>query len=169
MAHLDRPYGNWIQSVTSVPANAMDLPGHGRLKKGNKANFIIFPTARKYSELLSRPQTDRLVVRNGRLIDTTLPSYEELDYIPQAVRSGEVPVTEVKYDPISGAVIWKANIGVAPSPEADAKGALVQHVEKGSPVYHQLSTGRILAAISFMEWIAFFLMSTMILRVTASI
>jgi len=168
MAHLDRPYGNWIQSVTSVPANAMHLPGHGRLKKGNKANFIIFPTARKYSELLSRPQTDRIVVRNGRPIDTTLPSYEELDYIPQAVRSGEVPVTEVKYDPISGAVIWKANIGVTPSPEADGAEPLVHQFQKGSPMY-QMSSGRILATISFMEWIAFFVMSTMILRVTASI
>jgi len=31
--------------------------------------------------LLSRPQADRIVVRNGKSIDTTLPDYRELDVI----------------------------------------------------------------------------------------
>jgi cytosine deaminase len=79
MAHLDRPYGSWINTVTSIPANAMKMFEHGRLTPGGPANFIIFPTARKYSELLSRPQYDRIVIRDGIPIDTTLPDYEELD------------------------------------------------------------------------------------------
>jgi cytosine deaminase len=79
MAHLDRPYGSWINTVTSIPANAMKMFDHGRLTPGGPANFIIFPTARKYSELLSRPQYDRIVIRDGIPIDTTLPDYEELD------------------------------------------------------------------------------------------
>ena len=79
MAHLDRPYGSWINTVTSIPANAMKMFDHGRLTPGGPANFIIFPTARKYSELLSRPQYDRIVIRDGIPIDTTLPDYEELE------------------------------------------------------------------------------------------
>jgi len=35
--------------------------------------------ARSYNELLSRPQGDRTVFRNGIVIDTTLPDYAELD------------------------------------------------------------------------------------------
>jgi cytosine/creatinine deaminase len=35
--------------------------------------------ARNDSEALSRPQHDRIVIRNGERIDTTLPDYRELD------------------------------------------------------------------------------------------
>lgn len=97
MAHLDRPYGDWIRSVTSVPANAMNLNNDCRLKIGGGANFVIF-RGRRYSELLSRPQHDRVVVRNGLAIDGAVPLYEELDFIPQAIKTGEVPVVEVDYN-----------------------------------------------------------------------
>ncbi|MFM8299776.1 MAG: cytosine deaminase, partial [Microcystis aeruginosa] len=43
-----------------------------------EANLLIFK-ARYFSELLSRPQWDRLVIRRGLSIDTTLPDYQELD------------------------------------------------------------------------------------------
>ena len=36
---------------------------------------------RSFSELLARPQGDRLVIRNGAPIDTTLPDYRDLDGI----------------------------------------------------------------------------------------
>ena len=35
--------------------------------------------AQGYSELLSRPQANRTVPRNGKAIDTTPPDYRELD------------------------------------------------------------------------------------------
>ena len=98
MAHLDRPYGDWVRCVTSTPADAMGLSEHGRLSPGMPADFIVF-RARKYSELLSRPQLDRVVVRGGLATDAVPPDYGELDYVPDAIRSGDVPVMEVQtYD-----------------------------------------------------------------------
>lgn len=78
IAHLDTPYANWIESVTSTPANLMGLNSQGKVLVGNSADLIIF-SARYFSELLSRPQSDRLVIRNGKQIDTKLPDYSELD------------------------------------------------------------------------------------------
>jgi len=94
IAHLDRPYGDWVQCVTSTPANAMGLKQQGRLFPGGGADFIIF-RARRYSELLSRPQLDRVVVRKGKAIGAIVPDYCELDYVPEAIRTGDVPVFEV--------------------------------------------------------------------------
>ena len=37
--------------------------------------------ARTYSELLSRPQQDRIVLRAGSAVDTTPPDYRMLDGI----------------------------------------------------------------------------------------
>ncbi|NUN66245.1 cytosine deaminase [Pseudanabaena biceps] len=76
--HLDTPYDNWIESVTSRPANLMGLADVGQIAIGQAADLVLFK-ARSYSELLSRPQSDRTVFRNGIAIDTTLPDYSELD------------------------------------------------------------------------------------------
>ncbi|MDJ0686954.1 MAG: cytosine deaminase [Xenococcaceae cyanobacterium MO_188.B32] len=78
IAHLDTPYSNWINSVTQTPADLMGLSTAGRIAVGLPADLIIFK-ARYFSELLSRPQSDRLVLRGGKEIDTTLPDYSELD------------------------------------------------------------------------------------------
>ena len=59
MAHLDRPYQDWATTVGSVPADAMHLPHHGRIAPGLPANMVLFK-ARGYSELLARPQWDRV-------------------------------------------------------------------------------------------------------------
>ena len=81
MAHLDRPYGSWVNTVGATPAAAMGLVD-GMLRVGGKADFVVFPNARKYSELLSRPQGDGVVVRGGRRIkDGSLPGYKELDCV----------------------------------------------------------------------------------------
>lgn len=78
IAHLDSPYGDWIASVTKTAAELIELPKLGVIEVGLPANLIIFK-ARYFSELLSRNQRDRIVLRNGNQIDTTLPAYEELD------------------------------------------------------------------------------------------
>jgi cytosine/creatinine deaminase len=78
IAHLDTPYDNWINSVAKTGADLMKLPHLGRIKVGLPANLIIFK-ARYFSELLSRSQHDRIVLHQGKQIDTTLPDYEELD------------------------------------------------------------------------------------------
>ena len=78
ISHLDTPYGDWIASVTSRPASLMGLPNSGQVAIGQPADLVLFK-ARSYSELLSRPQSDRTVIRNGVKIDITLPDYSELD------------------------------------------------------------------------------------------
>ena len=78
ICHLDTPYDNWIESVTSRPASLMGLDHVGKIRIGEPADLVLFK-ARSYSELLSRPQSDRLVFRKGIAIDTTLPDYAELD------------------------------------------------------------------------------------------
>jgi cytosine deaminase len=47
---------------------------------GAPADLVLFK-ARSWTELLSRPQSDRVVLRAGRAIDRTLPDYAELDGI----------------------------------------------------------------------------------------
>jgi cytosine deaminase len=78
IAHLDRPWGDWFCAVTKTPADLMGLPKLGRIAVGLPADLILFK-ARNFSELLSRSQGDRTVLRQGREIDTTLPDYRELD------------------------------------------------------------------------------------------
>ncbi|CAN1211875.1 Cytosine deaminase [Tumidithrix helvetica PCC 7403] len=78
ICHLDRPYGNWARTVTQTPANFMKLEDAGQLRVGSSADLILCK-ARSFSELFSRPQSDRIVLRNGQAIDTTLPNYSELD------------------------------------------------------------------------------------------
>jgi cytosine deaminase len=78
IGHLDAPYGDWCRAITSTPADLMNLPSLGCIAVGQPADLIIFK-ARGYSELLSRPQGDRIVLRQGQAIDTTLPDYDELD------------------------------------------------------------------------------------------
>lgn len=78
IAHLDHPVGDWPAAITRTPADTMGLPDTGRLKEGGPADMVIF-SARSYSEFLSRPQSDRAVIRSGRGIDTTPPDYRTLD------------------------------------------------------------------------------------------
>lgn len=78
IAHLDRPVGDWPCAVTRTPASVMGLTTAGRIAVGLPADLVLFE-ARRYSELLSRPQADRVVLRRGIPIDTALPSYRELD------------------------------------------------------------------------------------------
>ena len=78
IGHLDRPIADWARAVTWTPADLMDLPEAGRIGLDKPADLVLFK-ARSFNELLSRPQSDRLILRRGRAIDTTLPDYEELD------------------------------------------------------------------------------------------
>ena len=78
IGHLDRPVSDWISCVNVVPASLMKLPDHGKLRVGGPANFVMF-SARQYSELLARPQSDRIVFRSGQIIDPKLPNFAELD------------------------------------------------------------------------------------------
>ncbi len=86
IAHLDRPFGDWSRAITTTPADLMGLPTMGRIGVGLPANLVLFK-ARNYSELLSRGQRDRIILRDGKLIDSTLPDYAELDDLMTASQS----------------------------------------------------------------------------------
>lgn len=79
VGHLDTPVGTWPRSVTTVPRAVMGLPQR-LIGEGFPADFILF-RARTYSELLARPQSDRIVVRDGRPSAARLPDFAELDEI----------------------------------------------------------------------------------------
>lgn len=76
--HFDHPVGDWPQAVATTPAKVMRLDGIGTLAAGGSADFIIFK-GRSWTELLSRPESDRIVVRDGKAIERQLPDYAELD------------------------------------------------------------------------------------------
>jgi cytosine deaminase len=80
IAHLDHPFGDWPTAVTAVPSTVMGLTEYGRLRPGARADLVIC-TGRDWSEVLSRPEADRIVLRNGSPIDTELPSFGELDHL----------------------------------------------------------------------------------------
>ncbi|MEM8701468.1 MAG: cytosine deaminase [Pseudomonadota bacterium] len=78
IAHLDHPLDDAAMVVTRVPADILQEPGFGRIAPGHAADLVLF-NARTWSEFLSRPQADRIVMRNGMGIDRRLPDYSELD------------------------------------------------------------------------------------------
>jgi cytosine deaminase len=79
--HFDHPQDqawNWIATVTSGASAIAGLAYRGLLQPESPAHLVLFG-ARSWTELLARPQSDRIVLRGGKLIDTTLPDYRELD------------------------------------------------------------------------------------------
>lgn len=89
LAHLDTApnEGAWAQIVSDAPAaaighapidDASGAPGSS-FTAGAPADLILFPDARRLSELLARPQPDRIVLRQGRVQHSTLPAYRSLD------------------------------------------------------------------------------------------
>jgi len=76
--HLDHPVADWPAAVASTPAGIMRLQNLGSMKAGGSADFVVF-RGRSWTELLSRPEQNRIVVRGGRAIDRSLPDYAELD------------------------------------------------------------------------------------------
>lgn len=76
--HFDHSTRPWLESLTTRPAAQMGLPDAGRLAAGLPADFIVF-SARTLNEWLCRPQSDRMVVIQGKASATRLPDYAELD------------------------------------------------------------------------------------------
>jgi cytosine/creatinine deaminase len=75
--HLDYPFADWAPAVSASPAKAMGLD-LGGLRPGNPADMIL-TRARDFTELLARPQSDRIVVRDGEASNAKPPDYAELD------------------------------------------------------------------------------------------
>jgi cytosine deaminase len=79
IAHLDHGRDDWAHAFTTTPARICDM-AEASFAPGAPADLVLFK-ARSWTELLSRPQSDRVVLRAGRAIDRTLPDYAELDGI----------------------------------------------------------------------------------------
>lgn len=78
--HLDHPLDTAARVVTTSPADILGCPDKGRIAAGAPADLVLF-SARRWSEFLSRPQSDRVVLRRGKVIDRSLPDYRELDSV----------------------------------------------------------------------------------------
>jgi cytosine deaminase len=78
IAQLDHPLAEWPRAVTATPASVMGLGERGAIRVGAPADLLLF-RARFWHEWLARRQSNRIVLRAGRPIDTRLPDYRELD------------------------------------------------------------------------------------------
>lgn len=91
--HFDHPVADWPRALLANPAAAMGLDGsYGRIGLGDPADFLVFE-GRAWTELLSRPESNRILVRDGHVVDRTIPSYDELDHLMEQttdVQSGRV-------------------------------------------------------------------------------
>ncbi len=77
IGHLDHSETDWTDAFLANPARACGLQPPS-LASGAPADLVICK-GRDWTELFSRPQSDRIVLRDGRAIDTALPDYSELD------------------------------------------------------------------------------------------
>lgn len=79
IAHLDHAGHDWPLAFTATPAAACEFDAPS-FAPGAPADLVIV-NARSWTEFFSRPQSDRMVLRAGRAIDTTPPDYAELDHL----------------------------------------------------------------------------------------
>jgi cytosine deaminase len=79
IAHLDHSDSDWARSFSETPAQVCGFSSLS-LQNGDRADFLVFE-ARNWYELLSRPQSNRIVLRDGKAIDRRLPDYSELDHL----------------------------------------------------------------------------------------
>lgn len=80
IGHLDAEIDKWTASVTRNPLHAMGLTEAGVLCPGTAADLVIY-RGRTYSEIFARRQGDRVVIRQGKAIDTTPPDFRSLDHL----------------------------------------------------------------------------------------
>ena len=81
IAHYDHPQQrawDWIGAVSSGAAEIAGFAHKGQIAVGGPADLILVD-ARSWTELNSRPQSDRIVLRRGVASDTAPPDYRELD------------------------------------------------------------------------------------------
>jgi cytosine deaminase len=86
IVHFDHPQDEAWAWARTVGADAAAIAGFeytAKIEVGAPADLVLF-RARNWTELLARPQMDRVVLRRGVAIDTTLPDYRELDDLMEA-------------------------------------------------------------------------------------
>lgn len=75
--HLDHPYDDAVALATLEPA-AMTGFEAGTIGAGCRADLMIFE-AWSMDQVIARPQSDRTIVRAGKISDVALPSYREIE------------------------------------------------------------------------------------------
>jgi cytosine deaminase len=81
ITHFDHPQSqawNWARAVGADAAAIGGFDYKAEIAVGAPADLVLC-RARHWTELMARPQADRIIVRNGRAIDAALPDYRELD------------------------------------------------------------------------------------------
>jgi cytosine deaminase len=84
IAQLDHPWDGWSGAVGAVPAASCGFADYGQIRVGASADLVLF-RARSMTELLARPQSDRTLIRAGRVVQPGLPDFRELDGVVGAV------------------------------------------------------------------------------------
>ncbi|MGV1950648.1 cytosine deaminase [Agrobacterium vitis] len=86
--HLDHPYDDAVALATTQPA-AMTGFSAGTIGAGRPADLMIFE-AWSMDQVIARPQTDRVIVRAGRVSEAVLPSYREIElpFLTPSLSSG---------------------------------------------------------------------------------
>jgi cytosine/creatinine deaminase len=74
--HLDHPLTDAPALVGATPSLIGQFEGHGQLTRQMPARLIIF-NARSINEMVSRPQSDRVVIVHGEKINAKVPDYAE--------------------------------------------------------------------------------------------
>jgi cytosine/creatinine deaminase len=77
IAHLDHPLTDSPAFVSANPAAIGKFTGHGRIAVGVPARLIVL-NARTINEIVSRPQSDRVVIDRGEVVRAKPPEYSEL-------------------------------------------------------------------------------------------
>ena len=77
--HFDHPVGDWPKTVFANPAKAMGI-AEPVIEPGAPADFMIYQ-GRTWTELLSRPESNRIMIRGGTVIERQIPDYQELDHL----------------------------------------------------------------------------------------
>ena len=82
IGHLDHTGTDWAHSLITNPAQACGFKTPA-LAVGAPADLVIC-SARSWTEFFARPQADRVVLRAGQGINTSLPDYAELDELMES-------------------------------------------------------------------------------------
>jgi cytosine deaminase len=76
--HFDHPLTGAPALVGATPSAIGKLDGHGAIKVGTEARLIVF-NAFTVNQIVSRPQSDRVVIDRGARLTATAPGYDELE------------------------------------------------------------------------------------------
>ncbi len=77
---FDDPVARALAMAGPIPSDITRAGSIGRIVEGGPADLILL-SARTLNEAMSRPQSDRIVVRYGRRLTEMVPDYDELDEI----------------------------------------------------------------------------------------